>query len=263
MIDQHQYGSALTADLPMTQEEAAPAVAPATFSGNADDLAILDAHGNPDFETLGRLGARPRIRRAQRDGADGARQHLVQRHGDLPFHIGAAPLRGFSLTPMSCATSEEVLEKVAEARSTKLKFGTRLGAMATSSASAGTRIPSRRRLESATLLPIGSQRVVLASVSRITEDLIGLVDLLELLLRDLFVLGDIRVVFAGQFSERFFQFLGRRGAGNPQNGVVVFEFNGHRFAPVCVARAAGANPRCGSGRAVGLADAAGSRHAGL
>ena len=77
------------------------------------------------------------------------------------------------------------------------------------------------------MLPIRAELVVFPAFLRIAEHLVGLVDLLELLLGRLLVLGHVRVVLARQLAERLLDVLGAGIARHAENRIVVFEFDGH------------------------------------
>ena len=116
----------------------------------------------------------------------------------------------------SAATAEVLLEEIAEAGATEIEFLTsRWG-----TASAGA-------VASVWIIPVGSELVEFFTFFGIAQDFVGLVDFFEFLLSGLFVGGDIRVVLAGKFAERFFD-IGRAGvAGDSEGFVIVFKCGGH------------------------------------
>ena len=75
-------------------------------------------------------------------------------------------------------------------------------------------------------LPVGSEAVVAATLLRVGQDLVGLVDFLELVRRP-GALGDVGVVLAGELPVGR---LDRLLVGVPidaQDAVIVLEFDGH------------------------------------
>src|SRR5207245_8239055 len=78
----------------------------------------------------------------------------------------------------------------------------------------GTSAPLRE------LPPLRADRVVALSLLRIAEDLVGLVDLLDLLFR-VRLLVDVRVVLACELSVGLLDVVGRRGLRNARRFVVV------------------------------------------
>src|SRR2546430_993881 len=88
----------------------------------------------------------------------------------------------------------------------------------------GTSAPSRE------LLPIGSDRVVPLALLGIAEDLVGLIDLLELLFRVRFLVH-VRVVLARELSVGLLDVVGRGVLRNAQRLVVVLVFDRHRLRP--------------------------------
>ena len=108
-----------------------------------------------------------------------------------------------------------MLEEIAEAGAAEVEL-LRRAASAALAAGVG---------ESAAALPIRAEMVVFPPFFRIAEHFVGFVDLLEFLLGGLFVLGDIRVVLAGEFAERLFDVVLAGIARDTEHGVVVFEFH--------------------------------------
>ena len=88
--------------------------------------------------------------------------------------------------------------------------------------------PSWRRFKARrTLLPVCTESVVFLAFLRIAENFIRFVDFLEFFLRHLFVLGNVRMVLAGEFAKGFFYFLIAGSAADAECGVIIFEFNRH------------------------------------
>ena len=130
----------------------------------------------------------------------------------------AAPKRAG--TP--AATAKELLEEIAETGAFKMKLGSARAATETSTTAAR----GRRRLALG-MIPIGAELIVLAALDRIAEDFIGFVEFLELFLGGGFILGDVGMIFARQFTECFLDFLVGRRARDAEDFVIIFEFNGH------------------------------------
>src|SRR5205807_703704 len=76
-------------------------------------------------------------------------------------------------------------------------------------------------------LPARTELVVLLSLVGITQDLVGLVDLLEPLLRLLVALVDVGVMLARQLAKGAVNLLGGGRSGHTQRRVVVLEGRGH------------------------------------
>src|SRR5580692_166116 len=80
--------------------------------------------------------------------------------------------------------------------------------------------PVRRWPKLLSIAKIAAQLVVRSAFVAVAQDLVGLLDLFEFLLRILF-LADIRMEFAGQLAVRALHFLGVGAASYPKNFVVV------------------------------------------
>ena len=119
---------------------------------------------------------------------------------------------------VAAATAEILLEEVAETRAAKMELLVRPACPAVA-----------RRRGKAFLLPVGAEAIVFFPLFRIAQHLVGLVDFLEFRLRSRPVLGDVRMVFAGQFAEGFFDIVLTGIAGDAQRGVIIFEFSRHRL----------------------------------
>ena len=55
----------------------------------------------------------------------------------------------------------------------------------------------------------------------------GFIDFFESGFRSDFIFGDIRMVFPGELAERFFDVRGTGLTGDTEDGVIVFEIDGH------------------------------------
>src|SRR5207302_6524778 len=194
---------------------------------------VLDPRGNGDLDPL----AVPVL--AQLDGSGGAAKRLFQGNLCLTLDVlaaqrrpapGAGP-RGSGTEPACAATAEERLEEVAErSRVTEqvLELVGRDGAV----------LELRPGLERVgtwaagalpllVFLPARTEFVVLLSLVGITQDLVGLVDLLEPLLRLLVALVDVGVMLARQLAKGAVNLLGGGRSGHTQRRVVVLEGRGH------------------------------------
>lgn len=120
--------------------------------------------------------------------------------------------------------AEHLLEEVAESRTAKMKF--RASGIAAASIGLLPGLALRRR-GIAALLPVGPELIVFGPLLRVTEHLVGFVDLLEFLLRRLLVLGGIGVKLAGELAESALDLVLGGGLGDPQCLVVVAKLNRH------------------------------------
>ena len=198
------------------------------LSRHTDTAAIGRARGDPDLKAVGFHLPGQAVAGLQGNGTQRTLHGFLQGDEDVPFDITAPPGTGGSrLTEIrgllvrksvAAATAEVLLEEVAETRPAKMELLVR-----------PARPAMARRRGKAFMLPVGTKAIVFFALFRITEDLVGLVDFLELRLRSRPVLGDVRMVFAGQFAECFFDIILTGLAGNPQRGIIIFEFSGHRL----------------------------------
>ncbi len=97
-------------------------------------------------------------------------------------------------TPPATGGTKNLLEKITETCATKVKlFAT---ATAREPSLAAIRLSATRRSGVSALFPVGSETVVFFSLFGVAENLVSLVDLFELFLSRLFILGCIRVELA-------------------------------------------------------------------
>ena len=96
------------------------------------------------------------------------------------------------------ATSKKLFEEIAEAGAAKMHVVVRHPVR-----SRPTAAPCAGRRREAARLPVGAEVIVFTALLGIAQDLVGLVDLLEFLLGGFLVLGDVRMVAAGQLAKRF------------------------------------------------------------
>src|SRR5205823_14486269 len=102
----------------------------------------------------------------------------------------------------AAAATEKRLEEVAESGPTELKLhATAVAAPLIVSTFSRLRAPLWRRLETAGLIPIRAELIVLFPFLWIAQDLVRFVDLLEFLFGGLLVLGDVRVMLARQLAK--------------------------------------------------------------
>src|SRR5277367_3714218 len=87
--------------------------------------------------------------------------------------------------------------------------------------------PPRRRLKRTLILPIGAKLIVLLSLNRVAQHLVGFVDRLELLLGVLLVLRHVGMELARQLAEGPLDVLLVGIARHAERGVVVLEFDRH------------------------------------
>lgn len=131
-------------------------------------------------------------------------------------------------TPMPGA--KILLKEIAESsRAAKVKFilltvrtrGTRkpLGVMRPATLSSG---PC-----SFVSLPIGAELIVFATLLRIAQHLVGLVDLFKFCVRRCLVLSHVGVMDARELAKRFLDLIRGRVARDSQLSVVIFEIDRH------------------------------------
>src|SRR5439155_11731267 len=206
-----------------------------SFARDADGLALLHAGGNADFESV-RFGlASARIGALERNGAHRAVHHFVERDEDIAFDItaacrAAAAAELFRAEPLfaegkpeAASATEESLEEVTEARATEVELEVP-GAVGTVP---GAVLLARWRLEAGAWRPIRAEFIVALALLWVAEDFVGFVDLLELFLGGLLVLGHVGMVLAGQLAKGFLDLFVAGITRHSEGGVVIFEFNRH------------------------------------
>ena len=133
----------------------------------------------------------------------------------------------------SATGTKKLLEEIAVPGTAKVKIRgitcTTIAASITSESSCASPSPpsSTRRESVAGMLPVGTILVVLLPLFGIAQDLVSLVDLLELLLGGLLVLGQIGVMLAGKLAEGTLDLVSRGGFGDPQGLVIIAELGSH------------------------------------
>ena len=166
-------------------------------------------------------------------------ERLLKRDHDVGFDIAAAlgssrPLSKTSSAETSrpASAAKKLLEEIAEAGPAEFEFHATAvpGAVATESTTRLLRIPSRRWVEPARLIPIRAQLVVFLSFLRIAEDLVGFIELFEFFFRGRLVLVDVRMVFARQLAERLADFIVARRFRNAERLVIISKLDSHLSA---------------------------------
>src|SRR5204863_2633376 len=74
---------------------------------------------------------------------------------------------------------------------------------------------------------ISAELIILFPLLRITQHFVGFVDLLKFLLRHLFILGYIWMVFPRQLTKRGANLIFARGFTHPEGLVIISELNWH------------------------------------
>src|SRR5438105_7165852 len=111
----------------------------------------------------------------------------------------------------AATAAKKSFKKIAESGAVEFKLDTAATVAARLiKSTAGLTAPLRRRLESARLVPIGAELIVLLALLRIAQDFVGFIDLLKFFFGRLLVLGDVGMIFARQFPERAFDLVIRR-----------------------------------------------------
>src|SRR5947207_5532102 len=163
-------------------------------------------------------------------------ERFFERDHDVGFDIAAAlgssrPLSKTSSAETSrpASAAKKLLEEIAEAGPAEFEFHATAvpGAVATESTTRLLRIPSRRWVEPARLIPIRAQLVVFLSFLRIAEDLVGFIELFEFFFRGRLVLVDVRMVFARQLAERLANFIVAGGLRDAERLVIISKLNSH------------------------------------
>src|SRR5947209_2423792 len=214
----------------------------ATFAASSTRLALASqsnsltfVHAARDFYLVGfhfiRTGP------AQRHRPSRAVQRFFQGHQDIGFDVGS-PFRG-CLTPAESAKSgapaaaaEKGFKKIAKpgAAEFKLHAATPIRLM---EAAAGLRSPLWRRLKSAGLVPVRAELIVFLALVRIAQDFVGLIDLLEFFLGRFFVLRDVRMIFAREFSKRAADFVLGRFLRDTERFIIIPELDCHGTPTLC------------------------------
>ena len=91
----------------------------------------------------------------------------------------------------------------------------------------GSALLSGRRPETSAFLPIRVEFIVALALLWVAEDFVGFVDLLELFLGGLLVLGHVGMVLAGQLAKGLLDLFVAGITRHSESGVVIFELNGH------------------------------------
>src|SRR5258705_1124539 len=197
------------------------------LSCKADALTILHARRDLHAQTTCRS-----IGKAHLDRAFGPLVRLGQRDLDFAFDIrsGYRPATTCGRTPEK-RSGVEVCLPLAEQRAEEIREPSRVAAVERVRAGLARVDP----LESARLLsalpealPLRTDGVVALALLGIGEDLVGLVDLLEALLR-LGFLVDVRMVLARELAVRLLDLLGARILRDAECLVVVLVLDRHSY----------------------------------
>src|SRR6266705_6169211 len=147
---------------------------------------------------------------AQRDCSGRSVQRFFKCDHDVGFDIGAALRRRLTSAKSAesraaAATAEECFEEVAEPRSVELELNSPAIAAPLIKSAAGLLslpLPVRRWLEPARTIPIRAELIRFLAFLGVSRHLIRFVDFLKFFLSDLFVLGNIRMIFPRQLAKR-------------------------------------------------------------
>ena len=230
------------------------------LSAQADLLAVLDALRNLDLE-------RTAVRQDHIDLA-GVRD-LGQRHERAGGEILALGRRARPAAAASAARAEKFGKNVAGVEASTAAAGTSAAEVELEMfGAAGARLPpeaagtARAKTLEAARLAVGADlaAIELAALFRVADDLVGRIDLGELLLRLGIVLVLVGMVFLGEFAEGLLDLVRARALGNTQYVVRI----SHIYKPIPaqpIRRRAhvlvviwGAAPRCASREATSHTD---------
>jgi hypothetical protein len=151
---------------------------------------------------------------------------LFERQLDFSFDILAAhPHCAATPARASSGAAKQALEEIAEAGSLAAASED-FGKVPETAAARG--LPSWRRREIRTGMPVRSQLIVLFSFLGVRKDLIGFVDVLELFLCGFVPLIHIRMKFASELAVLLADVLSARRSRDAEDLVIIFVFDGHR-----------------------------------
>jgi hypothetical protein len=161
-------------------------------------------------------------------------QRFLKRNQDVRFNV-TTPLRArlppsksaSTKTSASAATAKECLEEITESGPAKFEFDSAISAAISVESATRLLLPSRRRLETTWLIPIGAELIVLFSFLRIPKDLVCFIDLFEFFLSRRFVFVNIRMVLTGELAECLANFVVAGGLWDSQYFVIISELYGH------------------------------------
>src|SRR2546423_13292926 len=201
------------------------------LAGEPNPLPLVHTLRDLDLITFDLVG----IPAPQRDLALRAVERLLERNHDVGFDVAASLRPALPLTERTATTetglppaSEKRLKKIAETRAAEFEVDpAAVACRMAAEAPAGLRVPSRRRLKSARLIPVGAQFVVFLPLFRIAQDLVSLINLLKFLFRGRLVLVDVGMILARELSERFANLIVARRFRNAERFVVISELNCH------------------------------------
>src|SRR5205823_7729953 len=95
-------------------------------------------------------------------------------------------------------------------------------------------LPVRRWLEPARTIPIRAELIVFLALLGIAQHLIRFVDFLKLFLSDLFVLGNVGMIFPCQLAKRAANLVVGGRFRNTECLVIVSELYGHFLSSLCL-----------------------------
>ena len=163
-------------------------------------------------------------------------QRFFEGHKNIGFDIRAAFSSCFAPAESaesgtSASTAEKCFEEIAEAGAAEFKLHAAAISAVLIKSAAGRLLkstsPIRWWLKSTWLIPIRAELIVLLALFRIAQDFVRFIDLLKFFFGRFFVLGDVGMIFAGQFPERAFDFVICRGLGNTQRFIIIPELHSH------------------------------------
>src|SRR3954467_11636763 len=165
-------------------------------------------------------------------------KRFFQCHHDVGLDVASALRFATALAEIAttkarlAAPAKKGLEEIAEARPTEFEIDpATIGRRGSAESAAGSRPPSRRWLEPAPrLVPICPELVILLPFLRISQNLVGFVDLFELFFRRLFVLRDIGMMLPREPPKRFLYLVIVRRFGNAERLVIISKLNCHLSA---------------------------------
>jgi hypothetical protein len=123
---------------------------------------------------------------------------------------------------MAACTAEEGLEKVPE-----VAGASPAEAIAGIADVCPHALPAGGRGKICPRLPVGPEFVIALPLFRVRQDLVGFVQLFELVLGRWIVGIDIGVICAGQRAVSFFNLVRRCRAWHPEDFIVLFKLDGH------------------------------------
>ena len=143
--------------------------------------------------------------------------HVLQPHLNAGFEVLTRHAELRVATSTTCPTTVETRQQIEQVDVSEVLKALRARLPTEAVPPVGRRSEILPRL-------VGTHLVVRGTLLHVFQDLVGFTYLLELLLGVL-LLGDVRMVFAGQLAIRLLDVLFGRAAFDTQNGVVIFLFH--------------------------------------